>query len=225
MVKLLPRRKRTAKLCPADGDNERQTKMDLRKAMFYVLAVMLGGCGTVSTIQPLHSEKDVTFDEKLLGVWAKDANDVKDTWKIERLEDEEKTYKLTFTDDKDNKGVFVMQLLKLKDQLYVDLVPAAFPSGEEDLDDAPLAYNGMHFLRLHTFARIDAIEPVLQVSVIGEKDMMEFLGEHPDALAHVVAEDDKLVITASTAKLQEFVLKHKANEQLFKGDIELQRVK
>ena len=43
--------------------------MKTKKFLFYLLAVFLGGC--VLSLHPLYTEKDLIFEEKLLGTWAK----------------------------------------------------------------------------------------------------------------------------------------------------------
>ena len=199
--------------------------MNAKEALFYALAVILGGCRTVSTIQPLYSEKDVTFEEKLLGVWSADPNDPKNRLQVERLvSDAKNAYRLTFSDKDGRKGAFELRLVRLEGQLYFDIAPLAFPSGEE-IEDEPYAYNGLYFLRLHTFGRIDAIEPVLIVRLSSEGHMKEFLRESPDAIEHTLAERNKLLLTASTDKLQAFVIKYKDDERLFVWPIEFHRIK
>ncbi len=199
--------------------------MNAKKALFYVLAFMLGGCGTVSTIQPLYGEKDVTFEEKLLGVWSTDPNDPNNRLQVERLVSAAgNAYKLTFSDADGSKGVFGLRLVKLEGQLYFDITPQAFPSGEK-IEDEPYAYNGLYFLRLHTFGRIEAIEPVLIVRLTSESHMKEFLTESPDAIEHTFAERNKLLITASTDKLQAFVIEYKDDERVFVQPIEFCRIK
>ncbi len=199
--------------------------MKPKEALFGVLAVILGGCTTVSTVQPLYSEKDVTFEQKLLGVWSADPNDPGSRLQVERLVgDANNAYKLTFSDVDGRKGVFELRLVRLEGQLYFDITPAAFPSGE-DIEDEPYAYNGFYFVRLHTFGRIEAIEPVLAVRLSSESRLKEFLRESPDTIEHTLAEENKLLITAPTDKLQAFVVKYKHDERLFAQPIKFCRIK
>jgi len=199
--------------------------MNPRAILFYTLAVLMGGCGTVSTLHPLQTDKNLTFDERLLGVWTEDPNEPDEPWTIERFEDRDPNfYKLTFVDD-DKKGVFEMRLFKLEGDLYINLAPAGFPSGKDDIEDEPYPYNAFHFARLHTFARIEAVEPVLIVRTTEEDKFKEFLKEHPDAIAHTLVEDDKLIVTAPTDQLQAFVLKYKTDERVFPNELKLVRVK
>ncbi len=200
--------------------------MNPRTILFYTLAVLMGGCGTVSTLHPLQTDKNLTFDERLLGVWAEDANEPEQTWTVERFEDRDPNfYKLTLVDDDDKKGIFEMRLFKLGGDLYIDLAPAVFPSGKEDIEDEPYPYNGFHFARLHTFAMITSVEPNLVVGMTEEDELEKLLQEKPDAVAHTFVEDDKLIVTASTEQLQAFVLKYKTDERLFSNTVAFRRIK
>ncbi len=48
--------------------------MNAKKFFFYLLAVLLGSCVPVMSLHPLFNEKDVVFDEKLLGTWVEEPN-------------------------------------------------------------------------------------------------------------------------------------------------------
>lgn len=45
-----------------------------KKLLFYSLAAILGGCVPVMSLHPLYTEKDVLFEEKLLGSWVDGPN-------------------------------------------------------------------------------------------------------------------------------------------------------
>jgi len=55
------------------------------------------------------------------------------------------------------------------------------------------------------------------------EQMKEVLKKHPDAIAHRVVFDGNIVLTASTADLQKFVVEHVNDEEFFGGPIELKR--
>jgi len=48
--------------------------MKTKKLLFYSLAALLGGCVPVMSLHPLYTEKDVLFEEKLLGRWVDGPN-------------------------------------------------------------------------------------------------------------------------------------------------------
>lgn len=200
--------------------------MNVRTILFYTLAILMGGCGTVSTLHPLHTKKDVTFDERLLGTWAEDPNNTEEVWIVERNEDKDpNAYKLTLSGEDDMKGVFEMYLLKLDGDLYVDVAPAAFPSGKEDIEDVPYPLNAFHFARLHTFVKVETIAPKLTFKITEKEKFEELLEEHPNAVSCTETEDEMLIVLAETEKLQAFVKKFKNNEKLFTNEVELVRVK
>ena len=41
--------------------------MNTRKALFCILALLLGGCLPVMSLHPLYTDDDLVFEEKLLG--------------------------------------------------------------------------------------------------------------------------------------------------------------
>jgi hypothetical protein len=55
-------------------------KMKVKKLLFYLLAVFMGGC--VLSLHPLYTENDLIFEEKLLGTWAEEGSKV--TWQFKR---------------------------------------------------------------------------------------------------------------------------------------------
>jgi hypothetical protein len=54
--------------------------------------------------------------------------------------------------------------------------------------------------------------------------MDELLKENPDAIEHILIED-RIVLTAKTKQLQEFILKYADDERLFVDEIALDRKK
>lgn len=190
--------------------------MNTKKLLFYMLAVILGGCVPVLSLHPLFNEKDVVFDEKLLGAWV----DPNNTWEFSRTEEPKNAYKLIFSDKEGNKGLFVAHLVKLKDKLFLDACPA--PWEQQDPNKIEWAYNTLFLIPAHTFIKINSIEPQLKMQVTDDEKMREFLKANPNAVKHTLLED-KPVLTASTKELQAFVLKYADDERVFTGETVLVR--
>lgn len=196
--------------------------MKTKKFLFYMLAALLGGCVPVMSLHSLYTEKDVVFDEKLLGTWIQDNNET--TWEFTRHgEEPNNVYKLIFTDEEGKKGSFVAAMVKLKDTLFLDVYPDESPWNlERDSNQVEWPYNAFFLVPAHTFIKVDTIEPQLKMRLTAETKMKELLKENPNAVKHMSIED-RTVLTGSTKELQEFVLKYANDERLFTTDIVLTR--
>jgi hypothetical protein len=196
--------------------------MKTKKLLFYMLAVIVGGCVPVISLHPLYTEKDVVLDKKLYGTWANDSNDSKTTWEFKSIDEPKNAYKLIFTDEEGMKGSFVAHLVKLQDKLFLDIFPSELPWDPEDPNKMDWPYNSLFLIPAHTFAKIDSIEPQLKLRLTLESKMEELLKENPGALEHTSV-GDRLVLTGSTKELQAFVLKYADDERVFTDQVILSR--
>ena len=209
--------------------------MKTKKFLFYLLAALLGGCVPVMSLHPLYTEKDLVFEEKLLGTWGDDPNDPEITWDFQRSDmskkGAEKTYNLTLTliakeDNEEDKkaGSFDVHLVKLKDRFFLDIYPNKFPCEEQDWEKMEWPYNAFFAVSVHTFIKVDSFEPHLRMRLTDDEDMNKLLEENPGAVEHASIEDT-LVLTASTKELQAFVLKYADDSRLFTKETVLSRKK
>lgn len=196
--------------------------MNARKLLFYVLAGLLGGCVPVMSLNPLYTKENVVFDEKLPGTWVDDPNGPEMTWRFERLDQPDNSYKLIFTGEDGLKGSFIARIAKLKDSLFMDIYPDKIPWDLEDPNESEWPYNSLFLIPAHTFVKVDSLGPSLNLRLILEGQLKKLIEENPDAIAHVVVED-RPVLTASTKELQAFVLKYADGDKLFTDTIVLQR--
>ena len=179
------------------------------------LAVALTLTSCVHSLQPLYTEKDLIFDPALVGVWSEE--DSKDSWAFEKSG--EKEYRVTFTDSDGKPGVFQVHLLKIGGQLFLDFFPDKAAMEELKRND----FFKFHYLPAHTFARVAQIEPALQMGLLSQDWLREILAADPKAIGHEKIEGSTIVLTASTEKLQAFVLKHVEDEKAFGGLSNLKR--
>jgi len=198
--------------------------MKAKKLLFYLLAALLGGCIPVMSLHPLFTEKNLVFEEKLLGVWVQDTNDT--IWEFSRLNEPEKAggnaYKLVFSDKDGKKGLFVFHLVNLEDKLFFDVYPSELPWEPNDPNKVEWPYNTLFLIPVHTFIKIDSIDPRLKLQLTDDDKMEELFKEDPNAVEHALIEDHPL-LTASTKQLQAFVLKYADDERVFSGEIVLSR--
>ncbi len=183
----------------------------MKTATFFLYALIILFAGCVPSLHPLYTDKDLIFEPALLGTWT-DGQD--QTWIFDETKDPN-AYDLTIL-HKNEPGPFIARLLKLGDILFLDLFP-----GDPNLETNAI-YN-IHLLGAHTFWRIDQIEPTLHIRAMDIDTMTKMLEKDPNLLKHEVT-DDRLVLTASTEQLQQFMKAHADDEGLFGDPGEFQRV-
>ena len=197
--------------------------MSTKKILFYLLAVVLGGCIPVASVHCLYTKETAVFEEKLLGTWVQEPNKPKTIWEFTRDDKEpNNVYKLIFTDEEGKKGSFVVVMVKLQDKLFLDAYPSEVPWEMDDPNQMKWPYDSFFLIPAHTFIKVDAIEPQLKLRVTMDDKLDELLKEYPNAIEHILI-DDRLVLTASTKELQAFVLKYAEDKRLFVNAINLNR--
>ena len=194
----------------------------VKKLLFYLLAVLLGGCVPVMSLHSLYTKENVVFEEKLLGTWVDDPNGPEVIWEFTHIDEPKNAYKLIFSDDKGKKGSFVAHLVKLENSLFLDVFPDEFPCDTEDPNKTDWLYNVFFLVPVHTFIKIDSIEPQLKMRLTDDDKMAELLKEDPNAVKHTSIED-RFILTASTKELQAFVLKYADDNRVFTNEVVLNR--
>jgi len=201
--------------------------MKTKKLLFYLLAGLLAGCVPVMSLHPLYTDKDLVFEEKLLGTWVDDPNNPETTWEFKRVADEpkrngqfkrpeeqEKAYELIFSDNEGKKGSFFAHLVKLENKLFLDVYPSEPPWDEADPNKVDWVYNTLFLVPVHTFIKINGIEPQLKLQLTDDDELEKLLKEDPNAVEYTSI-DNQPILTASTKELQAFVLKYADDDRLF----------
>jgi hypothetical protein len=196
--------------------------MKTKKLLFYMLAVIIGGCVPVISLHPLYTEKDIVLDKKLYGTWVNDSNDSKTTWEFKSIDEPKNAYNLIFTDEDGKKGSFVAHLVKLQDKLFLDIFPSELPWEPEDPNKMDWPYNSLFLIPAHTFVKVDSIEPQLKLRLTLESKIEELLKENPSVVEHTSV-GERIILTGSTKKLQAFVLKYADDERVFTDQVTLSR--
>jgi hypothetical protein len=199
--------------------------MSAKRVLFYLLLGILSGCVPVMSLHPLYNENDVIFDEKLLGTWVGDSNE---TMEFTLSEKGEKTYQLIFASiDKDSKrpikGMFDVRLVKIENKLFLDVFPKESPCGKlEKPNEVKWFYNAFLLVPMHSFVKVDSIEPQLKLRFTDDESMKKFLEKDPNAIKHEMT-DGKAVLTADAKTLQKFVLKYADSNDVFSEESVLSR--
>ena len=178
-----------------------------------VVLSMLAGC-IVLSVYPFYNAKDLTFDPGLAGRWAKNGI-TNEFWEF--TVSGEKSYVLTTTDTQDT-NCFSAHLFKLKEYQFLDL----------------LTTNRSEFeLPLHLISQVTRTDTNLSLHFLDYGWLSALLETNPTVLRHIVVPEkpddtnsgNMVYLTAGTADLQKFLLKHVGDTNAFGSDsaVELQR--
>ena len=172
------------------------------------ILLLLAGC--VRSLQPLYTEKDLIFDEKLVGCWSDENPDAK--WCFSKQS--EKAYRLVVTEN-GSSGSFDVHLFKIEGKLFMDLLPRQQELNEND-------FYKFHLLPVHTFLHVKQIEPTLQMRFPDRNWFDNHIIKAPDALQHQMVQRD-IIVTATTEEMQTFWLKHLDSKGAFQKFTNLTR--
>lgn len=179
------------------------------------LTTLLAGC-VVTSVYPFYTAKDLRFDPALLGTWAEagSTNAANDHWRFDQLH--QQAYWLT-TVESNKTNHYETQRFHLKQHVFLDLCTTN--RVEEQLP-------------LHYLVKIEQTASKLQVKVLNFEWLAKLLEKNPRALRHILAPNEpgntnnhQLVLTAETAELQKFILKHINDTNTFGDATELTRWK
>lgn len=167
------------------------------------LAAVLTGCYPLS-IQPFYTQKDLVYDPALVGVW-KETGDDPAVWTIRR--GDATSYEALSTEDADTRR-YEFHIVQLGGVRYLDVVPK-----EDEGMAQHIPAHSLHRIRI-TADQID-IEPLkadyFEALIKGQKIRIAQKVSVPTQ----GGVDDKIVLTGSTAELQEFVLQHSKEKGFF----------
>jgi hypothetical protein len=179
-------------------------KTKLNVIAFYLLAVVLGGCAPpVQSFYPLFSDNELIFDSNLVGLWK--ATDSNMTGQFSQIEDQN-SYKLVITENDGNQGLFFAGLGKLQGNLFLEI----YPDTSHTYDNQESDFHKQHLLGMYSFIRIEQIDPNLKIALMDYEKVSKIINTDPNILKHEFA-NDKLILTAPTEELQEFVVEYGIN--------------
>lgn len=183
----------------------------MKKTLLLTTALALtlvSGC-VVMSVYPYYTAKDITSDPALIGVWAEPANtnSNKETWTFEKLDGQ--TIKFTIIDGGET-NQFDAHMFQLGGATFLDCLT---------LDRKP--YSSPN----HLLFRVDSVQPQLKMRLLDYDWLTKLIEKHPKVIRHVIVptagkqsgDEGDLVLTADTAALQKFILKHLKTEEAW-GD-------
>src|SRR4029077_686114 len=243
------------------------TPMNKRYLVLLALLACLTGCVPVDSLNPLYTDKEIVFDESLLGEWV--GPDANETGSMKFIKEGKDAYVIVMTENDGPNGEqkctsYDAHLLSLSGQKLLDVQPREWSASQASY---PLRVGGTK--------REQKIQPLLLK--LGESAYMEFAAEAKgsDVVAYLRnahrffkvkgdgknlrlewIDDDKLkdavlkgtvrvsnalistglskdspsdsknkdiVLTASTADLQKFVVEQMNNDKVFTEHADMQR--
>jgi hypothetical protein len=184
-------------------------KTKLKVIAFYLLAVVLGGCAPpVQSVYPLFSENELIFDSNLLGLW--EATDSNMTGQFSQIEDQNackiNAYKLVITENDGDQGLFFAGLGELQGNLFLEI----YPDTSHTSDSQESNFHKQHLLGMYSFMRVAQIDPNLEIAMMDYDKVNKIIEADPNILKHEFA-NDKLILTAPTEELQNFVVEYGIN--------------
>ncbi len=177
------------------------------------LTVAITGC-VVTSVYPFYFEKDVAFEQALVGDW-KNADKPDEHWKFEQANGG--GYRVT-GESQGHTTLFQGHVFKLHGQTFLDLTSGGW---KEDIQPEPVP---SHFL-----AHIVQLTPTVKLLPLRYDWLKELLAKDPKAIRHLAIqtgekpEDRRIVLTADTAELQRFIVKHLATPGAWEAAVELIR--
>jgi hypothetical protein len=189
----------------------KRTMTKLNLGLMAFAAALLSGC-LVTSVAPFYAVKDLTFEPGLVGEWR---NEPDDLWKFEKAGTN--AYRLAYT-SAGKTVVMQVHLFKISEQSFLDL----FSSEQSDEVQPPP-------IPSHLLLRIFQFTPTVRMALMDYDWLKELLEKEPKALRHHLVrgsdkpDDVRLVLTADTQELQQFVLKHVDTEAAWKGTFDLKK--
>lgn len=110
--------------------------MNRRYLVLFALVALLTGCLPVDSLSPLYTDKDLTYDESLIGFWVGPNNDEGGIEFSALSDNGKKAYVLTMFDKARDSGeghrtVFDAHLVNLGGHRFLDVVPQQWEAREE----------------------------------------------------------------------------------------------
>lgn len=182
-----------------------------------ILVLLLGLSSCLSTVQPIFTEKDLVFDQKLIGKWRYESKSYSGFVEITNATRKDlaeqpglaklaaKTYLLRY---RNTEGVveaaYFGFMVKLGDKYYMDYYPAETPA---TMNYDPFYKN--HYLKMHTCYLLSIKKDnAFELKQFDETYMKKLIADKKIRVRHETREDGSFVVTASTEELQQYITKY-----------------
>lgn len=179
-----------------------------------IIALLLGLSSCLSTVHPIFTEKDLVFDQKLLGNWQKNDSTQKIMLQITAASPKDfgenhslrklqgKTYAIKWQASATDPVItYLGFLVKLGNNFYMDYFPA----------DLPLKFDqfySSHYTKMHTCFRLDfKNDKSFGLKQFSDKFLQKLIENKKIQISHEKRKD-QFIVTASTQELQQYLLKY-----------------
>lgn len=187
------------------------------------LAAIVSMMACVPCLNPLFTEKELVLDEAILGSWVDEEHA---SWVFEQSTED--SYLLTYhpleagwplSSVPGNPVRFEARLVRLGDDLFLDLFPDAYPDSQALGNDLAL----FHLVPAHTFSRIWIDQEGIKLGMLDPEWLERGLAAGEIEIAHKRGEEGVL-LTAATSELQAFARTFADNKEAFGVITQLVRV-
>ncbi len=168
------------------------------------VTILATGCW-VRSLHPIYTEKDLIFDENLVGTWEmvdKDGNE-KATMIFHRLE--KTAYRLSYG-EKGDTAEFEVHLTRIGERTFLDLYPE-LPADYQGVDAA-------HVVRAHGIVRIAIGKDETRFELLDHEWLKGALEKEKLGLAYQIV-DGAVILEASTEELRAFLEKYGESKRAF----------
>ncbi len=190
------------------------------------LLLLLSACGPEDSLSPLFEQKDVVFEDALVGAWVGVEGEKEGekgetyTFKFKKLRNN--AYELTFPLDEGKECKSEVYLVHLGKFLFLDASPADLTKEEEALNKGPMPFP---LAGPHIFGRIWIEKDLVRIALLDDKWVTNMVKEKKLTVgyASIDDEDKDTVLTASTEELQKFALQYAEDPEAFSFEVGLCR--
>ena len=184
-------------------------KKFIEKSQLLVLAVLLSCLiSCVYSLFPIYTEDTLVFKSELLGKWeSKDDYIVFEQYKDgEVKENNSKTYRMTVKDQGKDDMKYIVHLVEIGNELFMDLYPIITYRGTQFGED--------NVLPVHSFMKIDLKPKTMSIVFFDLDKLNELFESNLIPLSHENV-DGTILITAQPKELQKFLEMYSKYESVY----------
>ncbi len=173
-------------------------------------AIFLTGC-VVTSLHPYYTSKEVIFEPGLVGSWT-NTQQSDEHWTFQK---EKNSYHLTCVSG-GKTNLIQVYLFKLSGQMFLD-----FATLDLDCDVMPPP------IPSHLLLRVFQLSPSVRMALLNNDWLKALLEKNPKTIHHEMIgdkpDDRRVVFTADTAELQQFLAKQLNTDEAWQDSFELKR--
>jgi hypothetical protein len=167
----------------------------MKKDIYFTLILMLILTGCVPSLHQLWTDKRLVYDEAINGKYQESDT----VWEFVG-NPERKSYGLTIYEKDNQISKLTAHLVDVNGQRFLDL----YPSDEAEIEGGD--WLKFHLVPAHLFLRVEQTEPALALAAMNPNAVDKLLAETPGLIKHERIKDDRVILTDSPEKLQQFLI-------------------